>query len=111
VGAQRDGVGRGRLRVAAEGRSADLGRLAARADGGAAVGVGQRVAAGRERAGAVGHGVVAAVLRTAGGEVVAGFANLPGELVELRLVHRVGRLGAGGHVRDLPIFGEAVDVG
>src|SRR3546814_14040639 len=72
-----------------------------RSDGGCAVGTGQRVAAGSKRAFAIDRGVVAAVLRTAGSEVVVGFAHLPGELVQLRLVHRVVRLGARGDVGDL----------
>src|SRR3546814_8174520 len=69
VGAQRGGVGAGGVGIAAERRSADLRRLAVRADGGCAVGTGQRVAAGSKRAFAIDRGVVAAVLRTAGSEV------------------------------------------
>src|SRR3546814_6155055 len=58
VGAQRGGVGAGGVGIAAERRSADLRRLAVRADGGCAVGTGQRVAAGSKRAFAIDRGVV-----------------------------------------------------
>ncbi len=88
-------VGAPRGGAAADRRGSGAVGAAARADGGRVIGRGVGIRARRGGVGAFGEG-----LAVAGATEIL---KVGGSLIELRHVHRIGVLGARGHVRDLPL--------